>query len=145
MNKMAIIGNLTKDPELRVTSSGVNVCSFTVAVNRRKRGQNGEELPAMFYRVTAWRQLAEICGKYLKKGSKVYADGDLSVNTYQANNGETRFSLEIECQNVEFLSSVQANNQENESMSMTANVPVTPQPVPHQVTYTEVQTDELPF
>jgi len=139
MNRMCIIGNLTKDPELRVTQSGINVCSFTVAVNRRKKGQNNEELPPMFYRVTTWRQLAEICGKFLKKGSKVYADGDLSVSTYQGNDGQTRFSLEIDGQNIEFLSSNQGGQQSQPSPE--------PAQAPHQVGFTEVQMpeDELPF
>ena len=142
MNKIIIIGNLTKDPELRSTQSGVSVCSFTVAVNRRKRGQNGEELPTMYYRVTAWRQLAENCEKYLKKGSKVYVDGDLSVNTYQGNDGQTRFSLEIDVKEIEFLSGGQSN-QSSESEA----VPERVSHVEHQVGFTEVQMadEELPF
>ena len=72
MNKLTIIGNLTRDPELRTTSTGVNVCSFTVAVNRRQRSQGAEGQPeADFFRVSAWRQLGEICQKYLAKGRKV--------------------------------------------------------------------------
>jgi len=137
MNTICIIGNLTKDPELRSTQGGVSVCSFTVAVNRRKRGQNGEELPPMFYRVTTWRNLAEICGKFLKKGSKVYVDGDLGVNTYQGNDGQTRFSLDVDCQTIEFLSGNQNVNQ-------------TPEPAPapvqrdEQSGFEKVDT-ELPF
>lgn len=144
MNRMCIIGNLTKDPELRTTTSGINVCSFNVAVNRRKKGQNGEELPPMFYRVTVWRQLAEICGKFLKKGSKVYVDGDLSVSTYQGNDGQTRFSLEIDGQNIEFLSSNQNGQQTQQSQPEPSPTPAKP---PHQVGFTEVQIpdDELPF
>ena len=82
MNKLTIIGNLTRDPELRTTASGVNVCSFTVAVNRRNRrdDQNGQP-EADFFRVTAWRQLADICSKYLAKGRKVCVVGAVSVHT----------------------------------------------------------------
>lgn len=133
MNTMCIIGNLTKDPELRVTTSGVNVCSFTVAVNRRKRDKDGNELPAMFYRVTAWRQLAEICGKFLQKGSKVYAEGDLSVSQFQKNDGSTGFSLEIDCQNIEFLSTPQNQGQRVQEKK------------DEQSGFTKVETDELPF
>ena len=80
MNKLTIIGNLTRDPELRTTATGVNVCSFTVAVNRRNRrdDQNGQP-EADFFRVTAWRQLADICSKYLAKGRKVCVSGQLNL------------------------------------------------------------------
>ncbi|HIU18936.1 MAG TPA: single-stranded DNA-binding protein, partial [Candidatus Limiplasma stercoravium] len=63
MNKLTIIGNLTRDPELRTTSTGVNVCSFTVAVNRRRSAQGGNQPEADFFRVSAWRQLGENCAK----------------------------------------------------------------------------------
>ena len=144
MNRMSIIGNLTKDPELRVTQSGINVCSFTVAVNKRKKNQNGEEVPPMFYRVTVWRQLAEICGKYLQKGSKIYADGDLSVSQFQRNDGTTGFSLEIEGQNIEFLSGNRQDNQNRQPPEVPQNQQ---SQVPHQMGFTEVQMseDELPF
>ena len=112
MNSMCIIGNLVKDPEMRATQSGISVCSFTVAVNKRRKDKDGNDLPPMFYRVTAWRQLAENCGKFLHKGSKVYANGDLSVSTYQRNDGTTGFSLEIDAQNIEFLSTGQQNVQQ---------------------------------
>ena len=66
MNKLTIIGNLTRDPELRTTSAGINVCSFTVAVNRRGRRDDASAQPeADFFRVSAWRQLGENCAKYL--------------------------------------------------------------------------------
>ena len=143
---MHIIGNLTKDPENRKTQSGISVCSFTVAVNKRKKDKDGNDLPAMFYRVTAWRQLADICGKYLKKGSKVYADGDLSVSTYQRNDGSTGFSLEIEAQDVEFLSNSQNQTQEQPAQQIHA-VQNPQNQQGKQIGFTEVQVpeDELPF
>ena len=102
MNKLTIIGNLTRDPELRVTSQGISVCSFTVAVNRRnaKEGQPDAD----FFRVTAWRQLGENCGKFLAKGRKVAVVGMVSVSTYQANDGSTRAQMEVTADDVEFLS-----------------------------------------
>mgnify|MGYP000143312313 CR=1 FL=1 len=102
MNKLTIIGNLTRDPELRTTSTGVNVCSFTVAVNRRQRSQGAEGQPeADFFRVSAWRQLGEICQKYLAKGRKVAVVGPVTVRSYTANDGSTRFSLEVTADDVE--------------------------------------------
>ena len=101
MNKLTIIGNLTKDPELRTTTSGVNVCSFSVAVNKPKR--DGQDQGADFFRVTAWRGLADICAKYLAKGRKVAVVGSVSLHTYQSN-GETKASMEVNADDVEFLS-----------------------------------------
>ena len=78
MNKLTIIGNLTRDPQLRTTQTGVNVCDFTVAVNRRQSAQqrqNGQQPEADFFRVTAWRELGENCSKYLAKGRKVAVVG----------------------------------------------------------------------
>ena len=89
--QLTIIGNLTRDPELRTTSTGVNVCSFTVAVNRRQRSQGAEGQPeADFFRVSAWRQLGEICQKYLAKGRKVAVVGPVTVRSFTANDGSTR-------------------------------------------------------
>ena len=101
MNKLTIIGNLTKDPEKRTTSTGVNVTSFTVAVNKPKR--DSQDQGADFFRVTAWRGLADICAKYLAKGRKVAVVGSVSLHTYQSN-GETKASLEVNADDVEFLS-----------------------------------------
>lgn len=102
MNKLTIIGNLTRDPELRTTQSGINVCSFTVAVNRRKTANN-QQPEADYFRVTAWRQLGDNCQKYLAKGRKVAVIGPVSVSTYQANDGTTRANLEVTADDVEFL------------------------------------------
>lgn len=101
MNKLTIIGNLTKDPELRTTQDGVSVCSFTVAVNRRKKTDNQPE--ADFFRVSAWRQLGENCGKYLAKGRKVCVVGPVSVRTWEKD-GKHGASLEVVADDVEFLS-----------------------------------------
>lgn len=101
MNKCFIVGNLTRDPDSRVTSSGINVTSFTVAVNRRHRAEGQPE--ADFFRVTAWRGLADNCVKYLSKGKKVAVTGPVSVSTYQGQDGSCRASLELTADDVEFL------------------------------------------
>ena len=102
MNKLTIIGNLVRDPELRTTSQGISVCTFTVAVNRRNTREGQPE--ANFFRVTAWRQMGENCGKYLAKGRKVCVVGSVSVSTYTANDGSTKANLEVTADDVEFLS-----------------------------------------
>ena len=101
MNKLHIIGNLTKDPELRSTTAGVNVCGFTVAVNRPKT-QNNPEPGADFFNVSAWRVLGENCAKYLTKGSKVSVVGSVSVKEWESN-GKHGASLEVKADEVEFL------------------------------------------
>lgn len=101
MNKCVVIGNLTRDPELRTantTSGQVSVCNFSVAVNRR----GGKETD--FFKVTAWRGLAENCSRYLSKGRKVCVVGPVSLNSYQASDGSTKASLEINAEEIEFLS-----------------------------------------
>ena len=104
MNKLFIVGNLTRDPELRSTRDGTPVCSFTVAVNRRQKNAEAGKPDADFFRVTAWRALGESCGKYLAKGRKVGVTGSVSVNTYTAQDGSTRASMEVVADDVEFLS-----------------------------------------
>lgn len=103
MNKLTIIGNVTKEPEMRTTQSGIAVCSFNVAVNRRQQGQVGQP-DADFFRVTAWRGLAEVCHMYLAKGRKVCVVGSVSASAYTGNDGKPRASLEVTADDVEFLS-----------------------------------------
>lgn len=104
MNKVYIIGNLTRDPEMRSTRDGIPVCSFTVAVNRRNRSAQAGQPEADYFRVTAWRGLAEICSRYLEKGKKAAVTGAVSVSTYTTNAGEHRAQMEITADDVEFLS-----------------------------------------
>ena len=102
MNKVFMIGNLTKDPDLRSTGNGVSVCSFRIAVNRRFPNQAGERV-SDFFDVVAWRQLADVCGKYLAKGRKVAVVGELQTRTYDAKDGTKRHVTEIIADDVEFL------------------------------------------
>ena len=136
MNKATIIGNLVRDPELRTTTSGISVCSFTVAVNRRQRRQEGEEAEADYFRVTAWRERGETCGKFLQKGKKVAVVGPVSVSTYQGRDGKTYASLEITADEVELLS------------PRVSDQPVPEEPKTDAQTgfqQVEMDTDELPF
>ncbi|HPJ03192.1 MAG TPA: single-stranded DNA-binding protein [Candidatus Limiplasma sp.] len=104
MNKLTIIGNLTRDPETRTVASGSTVCSFTLAVNRRRSSQNNNQPDADFFRVSAWNKLGEVCQRYLAKGRKVCVVGNVSVSSYEAKDGTTRFSLDVYAEDVEFLS-----------------------------------------
>ena len=148
MNKLTIIGNLTRDPELRTTPTGVNVCDFTVAVNRRgRRDAQSNQPEADFFRVNAWNQLAETCAKYLAKGRKVCVMGPVYARTYQANDGSTRVSLEVRADDVEFLSS-RTDAEAAGGYAAPAAAPAAPA-APAADTqpagFTAVETDELPF
>ena len=130
MNKLIIIGNLTRDPESRTTPSGHTVCNFDVAVNERRGGQDSTS----YFRVSAWDKTGEACQRYLSKGKKVFVAGPVSVRTYQNNNGETKVSVEIAANDVEFLSA-----RENDSPTYKAP------PAPAASGMTPVETEELPF
>ena len=103
MNKLTIIGNLTKTPELRTTTGGINVCTFTVAVNRKKTASN-QDPGVDYFRVTAWRALGENCAKFLEKGKKVCVIGAVSLNIYTTKDGKQGASLEVLADDIEFLS-----------------------------------------
>lgn len=136
MNKVQVIGNLVRDPETRVTQGGVSVCSFTVAVNRRRR--EGHEPEADFFRVSAWRQLGENCQKYLAKGRKVAVSGSVSVSAYKDSAGQARAQLEVSADDVEFLTP--------KGEAAASYEPPTPNAVTSAPSgYVEVDEDELPF
>lgn len=101
MNKLIIIGNLTRDPETRTTQDGKTVCSFGVAVNRRVKA--GQEAAADFFNVSAWGAMGENCQKYLTKGRKAAVCGPVTARTYTAGDGTMRASLNVLADSVEFL------------------------------------------
>lgn len=139
MNKLTIIGNLTRDPELRTTPNGFSVCSFTVAVNRRRSQQGNTNQPeADFFRVSAWRQLGENCQKYLAKGRKVCVIGSVTVQTYQGNDGQTRASMEVTADDIEFLS---PKSEEGGYQASDSNQGGNVQPAG----FVQVEEDDLPF
>lgn len=104
LNKAMIIGNLTRDPDIRTTPSGVTVANFGVATNLVWTDQSGQkqEKPE-FHNVVAWRKLADICGQYLKKGSKVYIEGRLQTRSWDDQNSIKRFRTEIIADNMIML------------------------------------------
>lgn len=109
MNKIVLIGNLTKDPQKRATPNGISVCNFTIAVNRRFAGADGEKATD-FFNIVTWRALADNCARYLSKGKKVAIVGELQARTYEANDGTTRMSLDVSADEVEFLSPKESNS-----------------------------------
>ena len=104
MNKIIVIGNLGKDPEMRYTPSGQSVTSFSVASNRKYTTSAGEQREETeWFTVNAWGRLAELCNQYLAKGRQVYVEGRLSSRTYEGRDGQTRFVNEINLTDVQFL------------------------------------------
>ncbi|MDA1317321.1 MAG: single-stranded DNA-binding protein [bacterium] len=96
INKVTILGNLTRDPELKFTPSGTAVCTFSVATNRTwttKEGQTREDV--QYHRFVAWQKLAELCGKLLTKGKRVYCEGRITYREYKDKNDQQRFITEI--------------------------------------------------
>lgn len=102
MNKIFLIGNLTKDPESKTTANGIPYCRFTIAVNRKYANADGNKT-ADFINIVAWRGLAETAQKYLSKGMKVCVDGYVTMNNYEDSNGNKRLQVDVNAENIEFL------------------------------------------
>ena len=103
-SKTIIVGHLGRDPELRYTSGGQPVCSFSVATSRSWTDQSGQpQEKTTWFRVTAWGKLGELCNQYLTKGRLVLAEGEVDASAWSAQTGEPRASLELTARNVRFL------------------------------------------
>lgn len=126
MNCIIITGYLTADPTARATNSGTSVCSFTVGVTRSHKNQNGDR-ESDFFRVTAWRQQADFCSKYLTKGMKVFVRGELQPSIFEGKDGKARLSLDVQADAVEILSEKQ-KEQKKELEG-----------------FTDISSDDLPF
>ena len=118
MNKVILVGNLTRDPELITTNNGVSVCRFSVACQRRFTNQNGER-EADFINCVAWRSTADFCYKYFKKGNKVALVGSLQTRSYDAQDGSKRTATDVVVDEIEFASSKGPSNNDE----MTAEEP----------------------
>ena len=104
LNKVLLIGNLTRDPELRYIPSGSAVATFTVAVNRVYKDQAGEKKEqTSFIRVVVWGRRAEVCGEYLSKGSPVFVEGRLQSRDWETQEGQKRSTVEVVADNIQFL------------------------------------------
>lgn len=152
MNKVYLIGNLTRDPEMRSTSTGIPVCNFSIAVNRRfKNAQTGQQ-ETDFFNIVTWRQLAELCSRYLAKGRKVAVFGSIQTRTYEAQDGTKRSAFDIVADEVEFLSasgtgSAPSSGDYNAASPSAPAAPRAQAPAfaPADSGFTQVDDDELPF
>lgn len=123
MNHIVLIGNIVREPELRTTPTGKQVCSFDIACNRRRHVEGQPD--ADYFRCNAWNGLADICGKYLSKGKKVAVKGSISLSKRE-HDGKFYASLEVFAEEVEFLSPKESQTDSQTGMEV-------------------VSTDELPF
>ena len=141
-NKVILIGNMTADPELKQSTSGASVCSFSIAVNR-KMAKNNE---CDFINVVVWRQQAEFVCKYFKKGNPILVCGQLQTRNWTDNNGQKRYATEVVADEVSFVAS--ANNADKPSANQSYQGTYTPEAFggtnsPH---FEEIpQDDKLPF
>lgn len=143
MNHTYIIGNLTKNPDVRSTNAGIKVCNFTIAVNRRMKS-NGEQ-QTDFFNIVAWRQLAELCEKYLSKGKKVAVTGSIQTRTYEKD-GVKHSAWDIVADEVEFLSPADKGmRKEMEYRAEERQAIMTEGDVPADSGFTQVDGNELPF
>jgi len=143
MNKVILIGNLTRDPELTTTSGGVSLCKFALAVSRSYTNSNGER-ETDFFNVVCWRGLAENVAKYLTKGKKVGLWGSVQTRTYEAQDGTKRYVTEIAAEDVEFLSPGPNAQGGGNGMGMPPPPPPSNRGAPPSE-LTPVSDDELPF
>ncbi len=120
LNKVTIIGNLGRDPEMKYTQTGTAVTNFTVAVSRTRKGQDGQSVDETeWFRVVAWEKLAETCNEYLSKGSKVYIEGRLQSRKYTGTDGQERTSVEIVANEMLMLDS-KSDSQARERVAVAA-------------------------
>ena len=125
MNKVVLIGRLTRDPELRYTGSNTPVATFSLAVNRNFQNQNGER-EADFINIVVWRKQAENCKNFLTQGSQVAVEGRIQTRTYDDQNGQKRYVTEVVADNVEFLGSKASSNNSNNTNGSSKNAEPTP-------------------
>lgn len=122
MNKFYIIGNLTKDPEISETNSGVKICKFSVAVNRSYTNSDGEK-KTDFFNCSAWRGLGETIAKYAKRGNKIAVNGSIEMRTYEDGQGVKRNAYDVIVHDVEFLTTRSADNEEQTGETEQGSLP----------------------
>ncbi len=142
MNKVFLIGNLTRDPDLFETSSGTAVCHFSIAVNRAYVESNGER-KTDFFECTSWRGTAENVAKYCVKGSKVAVTGSIQIRNYEDNQGVRRTAVDVIVQDVEFLFSPKRDGSEPESAPQQR--PASTKKPPVQQSFDDFDDSNIPF
>lgn len=150
LNKVMLIGNLTRDPNLRFTPNGTAVCSFGIATNRSWTPSEGGEKQEKveYHNIVAWAKLADICGQLLHKGDKVYLEGRLQTRDWKGDDGQERKTTEIVIDNMMLLSSSRGPSTNNRSSSAEEQMPEEMNeaaPASDEVTSVEDVADDIPF
>lgn len=155
LNKVQLIGNLTRDPELRYTPTGAAVCTIGLATNRQWTTEAGEKKEETeFHRVVAWNKLAELCSQLLAKGRKIYVEGRLRTNQWQGQDGSQRTTTEVVIEDMIILDSkrpvVGMGEESHVTEPTTEETPVVEKPVENKVETTtpvteQVNPDDIPF
>jgi len=143
LNKVQLIGNLTRDPELRYTPTGAAVCTLGLATNRSWTTESGEKKEETeFHRVVAWNKLAELCSQLLSKGRKIYVEGRLRTNSWQAQDGTQRFTTEVVIEDMIILDSRRPASAEGEAPSGDSST-VMAQPAPTKTAQPKKTEEEV--
>jgi single-strand DNA-binding protein len=143
LNKAMIIGNVTRDPELKNTPSGQSVVSFSVATNLIWNDQSGQQQKKTeFHNIIAWRKLAEVCAKYLRKGSKVFIEGRLQTTDWTGNDGVKRYRTEIVAENMIMLDG-RSNNSGPSNDNRSNNEEIIE--IPEEPADEEIRVENIPF
>lgn len=147
LNKVMLIGNLTRDPNLRFTPNGTAVCSFGLATNRSWTSADGGEKQERvdFHNIVAWSKLAEICGQLLHKGDKTYVEGRIQTRDWKTESGEERRVTEVVIDNMMLLSNSRGGQQSSEPMEEAAPAKEEEAPAKDQVDEVEDVSDDIPF
>jgi single-strand DNA-binding protein len=143
LNKAMLIGNLTRDPEVKTTPSGQNVATFSVATNRVWTNQQGQKQESVeYHNIVAWGKLAEICGQYLNKGRKVYVEGRLQTRDWEGQDGVKRYKTEIVAENMIMLDrGGQGSGSERQERSQAQEAPSSDEPAQEE----EIKVENIPF
>jgi single-strand DNA-binding protein len=143
LNKVQLIGNLTRDPELRYTPTGAAVCTIGLATNRSWTTESGEKKEETeFHRVVAWNKLAELCSQLLTKGRKIYVEGRLRTNSWTGQDGTQRSTTEVVIEDMIILDSRRPVTGEGESVAPAETSTVTAQPAPTKSTAAKKKNED---
>jgi single-strand DNA-binding protein len=152
LNKVMIIGNLGRDPEMKYTQTGTPVTQFSVAVSRSRKSPDGQQIDETeWFRVVAWERLAETCNEYLRKGSKVYIEGRLQTRKWTGQDGQERTTVEVVANEMLLLDSRQQGGFEGDSGGYRsdrpsgASRPAVTGGSPMDDTDTDMDVDDIPF
>ena len=146
LNKAMLIGNLTRNPEVRTTPTGQTVCSFGLATNRRYNDAQGNKQEQVeYHNVVAWGKLAEICGQYLVKGKKVYVEGRLQTRKWNAQDGTEKQRTEIVMDTMQMLDRAGGSSSQSTRTAEPAFAAASPEPGVPDTSGEGIKVEEIPF